>query len=294
MRPICVIGNVNIDLVLGTLDHWPEPGTETFVSAADFRIGGSAGNTALALAGLGARAGLVSAVGSDRLGALIGARFGGPLDRVARVPGQTGLSVGVLHPGAERTFLSHAGHLAAVDLPRVLRLLDGWPLQGALALVSGAFAMPGLLPAQEALLDHLAAAGAEVAIDPGWPDAGWTAANRARVTGWAARARHVLLNDKELAGLTGAEGVAAGSAALQARAPDAAIVVKAGRAGACLGNHHALAPPVEVFDTVGAGDSFNAGYLNALARGLPPEAALAEGTTLASTLIARFPRPETF
>lgn len=292
MRPICVIGNVNIDVVLGPLADWPEPGTECFVPRADFRIGGSAGNTALILARLGARGGLVSAAGQDRLGRMITDRFCGPLDRIVPVDGQTGVSVGVLHPGAERSFLSFNGHLDAIDLPMIMRALSGWPLQGALALVSGAFAMPGLLAGQKALLDHLSAAGAEVAIDPGWPGGGWTVDARARLQGWMTRADQLLLNDKELCGLTGSDDIDSALRMLGRIAPGIQVVVKAGRDGARLGPHHAAAPAVSVFDTVGAGDAFNAGYLDALARGAGPAAALARGVAVASETVARFPRGE--
>ncbi|HRP77937.1 MAG TPA: carbohydrate kinase family protein, partial [Aquamicrobium sp.] len=51
--PILVLGNANVDLVLGEIDGWPEVGTEIMVERAETRAGGSAGNSALALAGMG-------------------------------------------------------------------------------------------------------------------------------------------------------------------------------------------------------------------------------------------------
>lgn len=293
---LCVIGNTNLDLVMGLLPVWPETGTETFLERSDFRAGGSAANTAIVLQALGCDSGLVSALGSDALGDLLAAGFCGPLDRIARVPGQTGVSVGVLHPGAERSFLSFNGHLEAIDLPMILAALADWPLEGALVLVSGAFAMPGLLADQDALLDHLRLAGARIAIDPGWPGAGWTAASRSLVDGWVRRADHVLMNDKEIMGLTGAGRVADGLAEMADRAGGAAcLVAKTGRDGALLLRRgealcRAIAPQIDVFDTVGAGDAFNAGYLAATASGAVPAAALQAGVDVASRTIARFPR----
>ena len=51
--PILVIGNVNVDLIMGPQEPWPTPGTEVILPAGDLRVGGAAGNTALALSALG-------------------------------------------------------------------------------------------------------------------------------------------------------------------------------------------------------------------------------------------------
>ena len=41
--PILVLGNVNVDLVMGPVDGWPAIGTEIEVERAEMRAGGSAG-----------------------------------------------------------------------------------------------------------------------------------------------------------------------------------------------------------------------------------------------------------
>ena len=43
-----IVGNYNIDLVMGTLTHWPAQGTEMMLEHSALRPGGSAGNYALA------------------------------------------------------------------------------------------------------------------------------------------------------------------------------------------------------------------------------------------------------
>ncbi len=48
MRPLAVIGNVNVDLILGPAEPWPKAGTEVIVDHDELRVGGQAGNTALA------------------------------------------------------------------------------------------------------------------------------------------------------------------------------------------------------------------------------------------------------
>lgn len=49
MRPLAIAGNVNLDLVLGPANVWPLLGTEVVVEQNELRVGGAAGNTALAL-----------------------------------------------------------------------------------------------------------------------------------------------------------------------------------------------------------------------------------------------------
>lgn len=294
-KAICVIGNANLDIVMGPLDTWPERGTEVFLPKSDFRIGGSAANTALALRQLGAESGLVASCGSDPAGALIAQAFSGPLDRILRHAGPTGLSVGVLFPDAERSFLSYAGHLTQMTLQYVLDQLADWPLSGAIALVSGAFALPGLSDGQTPLLTHLRRAGATVAIDPGWPDRGWTDQARSQMLAWSALADHILINDKELAALTGQEHPQDGLLWMDRHcSPATSVIAKSGAAG-CFARHNELTLHVptrqcQVFDTVGAGDAFNGGYLQAIAQGHDLGGAIASGNKTAAAIISQFPR----
>jgi sugar/nucleoside kinase (ribokinase family) len=53
VQRLAVAGNVNVDLIMGAVTPWPDPGTEVLADHHDLRPGGSAGNTALAWAGLG-------------------------------------------------------------------------------------------------------------------------------------------------------------------------------------------------------------------------------------------------
>ena len=68
------------------------------------------------------------------------------------------------------------------------------------------------------------------------------------------------------------------------------VVVKRGNSGASAytrhGEVHAPARTVPKIDPVGAGDAFNAGWISATLRGLPPEAALREAAVVASFVVA--------
>jgi sugar/nucleoside kinase (ribokinase family) len=296
--PIAVVGNANLDLVAGLMADWPERGTETFLDRADSRIGGSAANTALVLQRLGAPSGLIASAGDDLVGQMISAQFSGPLDRIAATPGPSSVTFGLLHPGSERTFFSTPGHLDRFDAATARAGLDGWPLDGALVLVSGSFALPRLRDDCAALLRDIRDSGARIAIDPGWPDGGWTDAARAQCCDWMAASDVILINDKEALGLGCVDDLWGNLKALAARLrPGATLVVKCGPEGAlslCDGVRHAASSPAAgIFDTIGAGDAFNAGYLAALQAGAAPEACLRTGCEIASQVIRCFPRETT-
>jgi len=297
-RTILVVGNANLDVILGHVDQWPARGTEAFFEHADLRVGGSAANTALVLQRLGAHAGLVSARGDDFAGEAIGRAFAGPLDHVAQRPGATGFTVGLLHPESERTFLSSLGHLGSLDAEFFRAALERMPLDGALVLLGGGFAMPALMNSHRALQDWMRERGAEIAIDPGWPDGDWTARERDLAQDWIAGCDHLLVNEKEAAALAGTKKMENAAASLVGLMDTGStLVIKQGAKGA-IGHRggrtlHAAAVPAQPVDTVGAGDSFNAGYLDALARGLPLHDCLKHAVTVAGDVIAQFPRTAT-
>ena len=89
------------------------------------------------------------------------------------------------------------------------------------------------------------------------------------------------LSDEDLRWMFGAGDTAAQAEALLARGPKMICVTEGARgvtAYLASGAHTVLAHKVEVVDTVGAGDTFNAGVLAGLDRaGVLSKAALAEG-----------------
>ncbi|MBB6098432.1 ribokinase [Deinobacterium chartae] len=290
---ITVIGNANVDLVLGPHDRWPEVGTEALVEHCEFRPGGSAANSLLALYGLGANAAFVCGRGSDALGDLLERELSGGPGVWLRPQVPTSVSVGLTHASGERTFFSYLGHLAEMDLEETLEALDTLRPQG-FALVAGAFLTPRLEARYPELLAALHARGLQVALDPGWPPAGFTAAVRAQLLSWLPRVDHLLINEAEAAALSGHRDLEAAAGALLPQLAGGTLVIKRGATGASAwnaqGRRDVRAPRVTVVDTVGAGDSFNAAYLWALDRGQSLEAALEAGVRCASRAISTSPR----
>lgn len=103
---------------------------------------------------------------------------------------------------------------------------------------------------------------------------------RARLDAMLSRADFVKVSDEDLHWLMGAGDVAELAQALRARGPSVVIVTEGAQGARAFhsgGVAHAAANRVDVVDTVGAGDTFNAGFLAALDEaGLLRRAALSD------------------
>ena len=139
MRPLAVIGNVNVDLILGPAEPWPKAGTEIIVDHDELRVGGSAGNAALAWKALGVDFDIAANTGTDEFGRWLRESFGAQAEKWPIRPEGTTLSVGITHPDGERTFFTTRGHLPRFSLDCVFAALDGARLSGGYALLCGSF-----------------------------------------------------------------------------------------------------------------------------------------------------------
>jgi ribokinase len=262
---------------------------------SELRAGGSAGNAALAVHYLGGVSQLLSVVGNDDAGAWLGGQFralGASLE-VCDAP--TTLSVGLIHACGERTFFTTRGHLEKLSYESLRPRITPAPHPNSIALLSGVFLTPALRASYPQLIRDLKTLGYRVALDTNWPPQDWGVAVRAEVAQWIAHCDHVLLNDLEVRSLADSQDLAVAIERVSAMLRrGATLVVKTGARGA-IGIQDSercdsAAPQATIFDTIGAGDSFNAGYLLARLDGAGLAAALGAGCNAASTIISRFPR----
>lgn len=275
------------------------------VQAADGRDafaphpGGAVFNTAIALGRLGVAAGFLCPLSRDLFGARLAAALaaaGVDATLCPRVDRPSTMAFVTLEGGEARYafFDAHSAlsGMRAEELPPIPA--------AAKALFFGGISLAGR--ASGAAFAGLAAQAGDrlVMVDPNIRpgfirDA---AAYRARLARLLARADLVKLSDADLRWLDPDRPEAESIAALLDMGP-ALVLITRGAAGAEA--HHrggmlrASAPPVAVVDTVGAGDTFNAGFLAGLARAgalgratlrnLPPPA-LQEALALATRAAA--------
>ncbi|KXF75553.1 carbohydrate kinase [Paramesorhizobium deserti] len=296
MHPLAVVGNVNVDLIMGPATPWPTPGTEIIVDHDELRVGGAAGNSALVWSALGLDYQFAANIGSDQFGIWLREAFAPHSAAWPVAPVGTTLSIGITHPGGERTFFTTRGHLPALDWPQVRAMLNWEALAGGTLLVCGSFLTDALTTQYDALFNLADAHDIRVALDTGWPLDGWTDANCEAARNWLSRSACLLLNEVEATALSGKASPEEAASMLRSLMPAGALViVKRGPAGA-LGldadgrQWQAPAPDVSVIDTIGAGDVFNAAFLAAHALGKPLGESLTYGVHIASTAISTLPR----
>src|SRR3954468_2995427 len=267
MGTVTVIGCVQADLVGAPVSRLPPAGGTQFVEQMTLRPGGAGANAALALAELDVAPRLIGCLGDDHLGHWILDQLPPPLrEELTVVPdGRTGLTVACEAPGRDRSFLTHLG----VNEDWGPEMIPADALASPHVLFCDYFCAPALQGAAALeLLETARAGGATTYFDTAWDPLGWPPETRAEVRALLPSVDVFLPNEGEALALSVA-GDSARDAAIELQAISGGwVVVKLGARG-CLAvgpdgaELTVPAPRVEVADSTGAGDAFNAGLVAA-------------------------------
>ncbi|MDT0156077.1 PfkB family carbohydrate kinase [Microbacterium sp. ARD32] len=269
MTRILVAGDANLDLVLRG-DVRPRFGqAEQLLDGADLVLGSSAGICAAGLARLGVDTALVARVGDDLFGArtreLLTAS-GVDCSAVSTVDAPTGISV-ILSAPEDRSILTLAGAISGLTGEEVLRAATN----ATHVHFASSFLVPALTAQLPEVMAELRRRGVTTSLDTNWdPDERWHG-----IAECLPLTDVLLPNAAEAIALARAQGETASDAETAARALAARgplVVVKDGAAGGlAVADGEVLRAPgldVQVTDTTGAGDSFDAGFLAAWTAGM--------------------------
>jgi len=258
---IAVIGELNLDLIVTGAERMPHPGEEIIVDDMLLTLGSSSAITACQLAALGDDVLFISKVGGDEFGrrALEFLREKGVSTEAIAVDEsmKTGLTISTAID-SERAQMTAMGCIQEMRLADV----DFDLLRGRQHLhISSFYLQRNLRPDIPRIFQQAREMGLTTSLDTGWPHEGESIHDTEPV--WP----HLdvfLPNDLEAMRLTGEEEPAPALDALARRVPT--VVMKIGPRGAEVrqGDKHVKRAGLEidVIDTTGAGDSFNAGFLH--------------------------------
>lgn len=261
MYDLLVIGEINPDLILRGPDVAPVFGqAEKLVEEATLTIGSSSAIMACGAARLGLRVAFCGLVGDDFFGRfMLDALRARGIDTSACVVDDrgrpTGISVILAQTGGDRAILTHPGNIGDLTIEQIDRSL----LARARHLhVGSCFLLDGLRPNLAGLFRDARALGLTSSLDPNFDPSGeW------QLGEILDHCDVFMPNATEALAISGAPNLEAALDELSRRA--GSVAVKLGEEGAMArrGRQAVRARPlaVEVVDTVGAGDSFDAGFI---------------------------------
>jgi ribokinase len=267
---IITFGDMCVDLLVSGGDIVPRFGqVEQLVGDYTLEMGGSTCIFACQAARLGAKTGILGKVGPDGFGRLILQRLQDCSVDTRHVTIEPDLKTGLgiaLCKENDRAILTYLGSLNALTPVDVQENF----LASARHLHHGSyFLLTQLKPSIPAILHQARALGLTTSLDTNWdPDEDWNG-----YLSEALRETDVFLpNQQELYHITRTNKLEEGIRNILARGVRI-LVVKLGEAGACASDgkrlYHCAVTPVSGGDSVGAGDSFDAGFLMGWQRGLP-------------------------
>lgn len=274
---VTIAGELNLDLILYGLPEQLLPERELLADRMMLTLGSSSAIVAHNLSVLGSRVGFQSRVGDDPLGGISIERLkesGVDVAKIRVIPGKTttGLTV-ILHHEHWRNILTYPGTISELtwnDLD-LDYLADSRHFH-----FSSYFLQKALLPKVKDLFQHLRSKGLTISLDTNDdPEDRWEGDLQNIL-------QHVdvfLPNEREACKAAGTDDLEEAIRKLSESVP--LLVVKRGRKGALAqrGSERITAASKEVtpVDSVGAGDSFDAGFLHEYVRGSDLETCLTNG-----------------
>ena len=278
---ILVAGELNPDLILSDPELQPEFGQiEVLVESAELTIGASSAIFACGAVKLGLSVAFIGVVGDDMFGRFMVNALkdkGVDVSPVIVNPNlKTGLSV-ILNRDTDRAILTHLGAINALKAEQVTNELIS---QANHLHVADYFLQTNMHPGILDLFNRARRLGVSTSLDTNWdPARDWSG-----VVKLLGSTNVFSPNEAEAEALTGTSNLHKAADILTEKVE--VVTIKQGAAGA-MAKHgdevvQVSALPVEVVDTVGAGDSFDAGFVYGYLQGWSLKDSLQLGTACGS------------
>ena len=290
---VSVIGELNLDLILYGLPQELVLEREHLAKELSITLGSSSAIFAHNFALLGNKVGFSSCIGSDPFGEICLKRLGESgvdISRVRRLQGKTtGLSV-ILPQRKQRYILTYPGTMYEMTE----RELDLSYVYGAKHLhVSSYFLQKALRPQLIEIYRKAKEAGLTTSLDTNDdPEDRWSS----EISLLLKYVDILLPNEREACKLAGTTDVEKAIETLSQKVP--ILVVKRGSQGAVARagkeKYAGFPPMVDAVDPVGAGDSFDAGFIHQFIRGAKVEDCLKFGNIAGALSVTKAGGTEAF
>lgn len=277
MLDVLVVGELNVDIILNQIDGFPEVGKEILAQQMTVTLGSSSAIFASNLSSLGSKVSFLGKIGNDQFADLIEESLknkGVETDFIIRSKEfKTGSTI-VMNYDMDRANVTFPG---AMDHLTSKEVRDDILTEAKHLHVSSIFMQPALKPGLIDLFKRAKEFGLTTSIDPQWdPKEEWDIDLKELLP----LVDVFLPNTTELLHLTGTDTIEAGIDQIKEYAN--IIVVKDGTNGASLfrnGNIHQLPAFLNsnAVDAIGAGDSFDAGFIHKFIQNQPLEECLKFG-----------------
>ena len=258
-----VVGELNVDLILNNIDTFPKIGSEILAGEMALTLGSSSAIFASNISTLGVRTAFIGKIGKDSFGELV-------IDSLKKKnvdtsliqnskTRQTGATI-VLNFGNDRAMVTHPGAMEELQVSDI----KAEDLMSAKHMhVSSIFLQPGIKKDIILLFQRAKNLGLTTSLDVQWdPEEKWDVDFKTLLP----LVDVFLPNNNEIMAITGKGSV---QESLNVLGPFANVIaVKLGKEGS-MGyrqDETTVVKPYlnnEVVDAIGAGDSFNAGFLSA-------------------------------
>ena len=290
---ITIAGEINLDLILYGLPDQMPVDRELLASKFSLTLGSSSAILAHNLGALGVQVGFATKVGADPLGKIALDLVSGANVKLScpepAPDDQTGVTV-LLHHGKTRHILTYMGVMSEMNGND----LDIQFLASSRHFhISSLFLQKAMQPYLPSLCRELKQRGLTLSLDTNDdPDDRWD-----EPLGELLSLVDILLpNEDEAMRMTRTSSVDAALELLARQVP--VVAVKCGSRGSIVqaGDKRYVAPPLQVdpVDTIGAGDSFNAGFLKAYLQSMPLDQCAAAGNAAAALSTLRSGGTEAF
>lgn len=264
---VVVAGELNVDIILDQIHNFPAMKKEVIADQMTITLGSSSAIFASNLSVLGAKVAFSGTLGSDYFGEYIIERLqskGVDTQHIVRTDRKgTGATVALSFQD-DRAMVTYPG---AMSLFTIADISEDLLSQSAHLHMSSVFLSTGLKKDVHHLFRRAKSLGLTTSLDPQWdPDEKWDVDFKSLLPDVDV----FIPNEQELCAMTGKRDLC--EAVEEIRPHANILVVKKGREGASLykGDEHIDQPAYlnpAVVDTIGAGDSFGAGFIHSFLRG---------------------------